>query len=174
MHLVLASQTLGGAYSFTTYYVGTDGGSCRTPMRWADAMLILSEDNTAAERLRYSGQAIYNEAGGRIESNQGFQVSYLSRMTNWLASMHYPLCRSSFANDERSRTSSSIRRAQATVWDDRSIDLAMAAASNQAGGYTMLLGDSVAIDPPVIKAVHRTRDAIVFVVGTEETMAAAC
>ncbi|MFN8740952.1 MAG: FtsK/SpoIIIE domain-containing protein [Pirellula sp.] len=173
MHLVLASQTLGGAYSLPRTTLAQMAVRIALQCDGADAMLILSEDNTAAERLRYSGQAIYNESGGRIESNQGFQVSYLSKddqldRLHALPSMPVP----------HSPTTNVLGRRvvfeghKPAVWDDRSIGLAMAAASSQAGGYTMLLGDSVAIDPPVIKPVHRSPGRNCFVVGTEETMAA--
>jgi DNA segregation ATPase FtsK/SpoIIIE, S-DNA-T family len=173
MHLVLASQTLGGAYSLPRTTLAQMAVRIALQCDGADAMLILSEDNTAAERLRYSGQAIYNESGGRIESNQGFQVSYLSK-DDQLARLHalpaMPVPHSPTTNVLGRRVV--FEGHKPAVWDDRSIGLAMAATASQAGGYTMLLGDSVAIDPPVIKAVHRSPGRNCFVVGTEETMAA--
>ena len=79
MHLVLASQTLGGAYSLPRTTLSQMAVRIALQCDSSDAMLILSEDNTAAERLRHSGQAIYNEMGGRIESNQSFQVAFVEK-----------------------------------------------------------------------------------------------
>nr|MCU0713053.1 hypothetical protein [Pirellula sp.] len=173
MHLVLASQTLGGAYSLPRTTLAQMAVRIALQCDGADAMLILSEDNTAAERLRYSGQAIYNESGGRIESNQGFQVSYLSKddqLARFYALPAMPVPHSPTTNVLGRRVV--FEGHKPAVWDDRSIGLAMAATASQAGGYTMLLGDSVAIDPPVIKSVHRSPGRNCFIVGTEETMAA--
>lgn len=173
MHLVLASQTLGGAYSLPRTTLAQMAVRIALQCDSADAMLILSEDNTAAERLRYSGQAIYNESGGRVESNQGFQVSYLSKddqLARLYALPSMPVPHSPTTNVLGRRVV--FEGHKPAVWDDRSIGLAMDAASAQTGGYTMLLGDSVAIDPPVIKPVHRSPGRNCYVVGTEETMAA--
>ena len=43
----------------------------------ADSHLILSEDNTAARLLSRPGEAIYNDANGRIEGNNPFQIVWL-------------------------------------------------------------------------------------------------
>jgi hypothetical protein len=43
----------------------------------ADASLILSDDNTAARLLSRPGEAIYNDANGRLEGNSIFQVVWL-------------------------------------------------------------------------------------------------
>jgi hypothetical protein len=44
----------------------------------ADSYLILSEDNSAARLLARPGEAIYNDASGRVEGNNPFQIVWLS------------------------------------------------------------------------------------------------
>jgi DNA segregation ATPase FtsK/SpoIIIE, S-DNA-T family len=173
MHLVLASQTLGGAYSLPRTTLAQMAVRIALQCDSSDAMLILSEDNTAAERLRHSGQAIYNEAGGRIESNQGFQVSFLTKESQ-LERLH-SLSKVPVPHDPT--TNALGRRVvfeghKPAIWDERSIALAMAGSPSSEGGYAMILGESVAIDPPIIKPVHRGAGRNCFVVGTDESMAA--
>src|SRR5205807_10649764 len=43
----------------------------------ADAHLILSDENSAARLLSRPGEAIYNDANGRVEGNNPFQVVWL-------------------------------------------------------------------------------------------------
>jgi S-DNA-T family DNA segregation ATPase FtsK/SpoIIIE len=43
----------------------------------ADAHLILADDNSAARLLSRPGEAIYNDANGRVEGNNPFQVVWL-------------------------------------------------------------------------------------------------
>ncbi|MFN9917839.1 MAG: FtsK/SpoIIIE domain-containing protein, partial [Pirellulaceae bacterium] len=75
IHMVMASQSIGGAYSLPRTTLTQMAVRIALQCDNADAMTILHEDNLAATRLRHSGQAIYNEAGGRVESNQPFQVA---------------------------------------------------------------------------------------------------
>src|SRR5947209_12465841 len=44
----------------------------------ADANLILSKDNGAARLLARPGEALYNDANGRVEGNELFQTVWLS------------------------------------------------------------------------------------------------
>jgi ABC-type multidrug transport system fused ATPase/permease subunit len=44
----------------------------------ADSYLILSEDNSAARLLARPGEAIYNDASGRVEGNSPFQIVWLN------------------------------------------------------------------------------------------------
>jgi hypothetical protein len=139
----------------------------------SDAMLILSEDNTAAERLRHSGQAIYNETGGRIESNQGFQVAYIEKndQVERLGQLsHWPV--------PHSPTTNALGRQivfeghKPAVWDESSIALAVSGMRMDAGSVPMILGDSVSIDPPVCKPLSRSAGRNVMVVGQDESSAA--
>ncbi len=86
MHALLGSQTLGGAYSLARSTMGQMGVRIALQCSEADSQLILSDENLAARLLSRPGEAIYNDAGGRIEGNSPFQVAYLpdERRDDWL------------------------------------------------------------------------------------------
>lgn len=78
IHVHLGSQTLGGAYSLARSTVGQMAVRIALQCSEADAHLILAEDNPAARLLARPGEAIYNDANGRVEGNHLFQVVWLS------------------------------------------------------------------------------------------------
>jgi energy-coupling factor transporter ATP-binding protein EcfA2 len=78
IHVLLGSQTLGGAYSLARSTIGQMAVRIALQCSEADAHLILSEENTAARLLTRPGEAIYNDANGIYEGNHPFQVVWLS------------------------------------------------------------------------------------------------
>jgi hypothetical protein len=78
IHVLLGSQTLGGAYSLARSTIGQMAVRIALQCSEADAHLILSDDNPAARLLSRPGEAIYNDANGRVEGNDFFQVVWLS------------------------------------------------------------------------------------------------
>ena len=78
VHVILGSQTLGGAYSVGRATLGQMAIRIALQCSEADAHLILSEDNSAARLLTRPGEAIYNDANGMPEGNNLFQVVWLS------------------------------------------------------------------------------------------------
>ncbi len=78
IHVLLGSQTLGGAYSLARTTLGQMAVRIALQCSEADAHLILSEDNAAARLLSRPGEAIYNDANGLVEGNHVFQVVWLS------------------------------------------------------------------------------------------------
>jgi hypothetical protein len=86
MHALLGSQTLGGAYSLARSTMGQMGVRIALQCNEADSQLILSDENLAARLLSRPGEAIYNDAGGRLEGNSPFQVAYLpdEKRDTWL------------------------------------------------------------------------------------------
>jgi len=78
IHIVLGSQTLGGAYTLARSTIDQMGVRIALQCSEADAALILSEDNAAARLLSRPGEAIYNDANGLVEGNNPFQVSWLA------------------------------------------------------------------------------------------------
>jgi energy-coupling factor transporter ATP-binding protein EcfA2 len=78
IHILLGSQTLGGAYSLARSTVGQMAVRIALQCSEADSHLILSEDNTAARLLTRPGEAIYNDANGLFEGNHPFQIVWLS------------------------------------------------------------------------------------------------
>ena len=86
MHAILGSQTLGGAYSLARSTMGQMGVRIALQCSEADSQLILSDENLAARLLSRPGEAIYNDAGGRLEGNSPFQVAFLpdEKRDGWL------------------------------------------------------------------------------------------
>ena len=77
IHALLGSQTLDGAYSLARSTLGQMGVRIALQCTESDSYLILSEENAAARLLARPGEAIYNDAGGKVEGNNPFQVCWL-------------------------------------------------------------------------------------------------
>jgi energy-coupling factor transporter ATP-binding protein EcfA2 len=77
LHVLLGSQTLGGAYSLARSTIDQMAVRIALQCSEADAQLILSDDNAAARLLSRPGEAIYNDANGLLEGNNIFQVVWL-------------------------------------------------------------------------------------------------
>lgn len=77
VHVLLGSQTLGGAYSLARSTLGQMAVRVALQCSESDAHLILSEENTAARLLTRPGEAIYNDANGLVEGNHPFQIAWL-------------------------------------------------------------------------------------------------
>jgi len=90
VHVHLGSQTLGGAYSLARTTLGQMAIRIALQCSEADSHLILSEDNPAARLLTRPGEAIYNDANGRVEGNNLFQVVWLTdeKRENYLRRLH--------------------------------------------------------------------------------------
>jgi DNA segregation ATPase FtsK/SpoIIIE, S-DNA-T family len=78
LHVLLGSQTLGGAYTLARSTIDQMAVRIALQCSDADAQLILSKDNSAARLLSRPGEAIYNNANGLIEGNNVFQIVWLS------------------------------------------------------------------------------------------------
>ncbi len=78
VHVLLGSQTLGGAYSIPRATIDQMAVRIALQCSEADAQMILNKDNTAARLLSRPGDAIYNDANGMLEGNDPFQVVWLS------------------------------------------------------------------------------------------------
>jgi len=77
IHVLLGSQTLGGAYSLARSTMGQVAVRIALQCSESDAHLILSEENSAARMLTRPGEAIYNDANGMVEGNHPFQIAWL-------------------------------------------------------------------------------------------------
>lgn len=77
IHVLLGSQTLGGAYSLARSTIGQMAVRIALQCSEADSYLILSDDNAAARLLSRPGEAIYNDASGQLQGNSPFQVVWL-------------------------------------------------------------------------------------------------
>jgi len=77
IHVILGSQTLGGAYSLARATIGQMAVRIALQCSENDAMLIMGDDNTAPRLLSRPGEAIYNDQGGLVEGNNPFQIVWL-------------------------------------------------------------------------------------------------
>jgi S-DNA-T family DNA segregation ATPase FtsK/SpoIIIE len=77
IHVVLGSQTLGGAYTLARATLGQMVIRIALQCNEADAYLIMDQDNPAPRLLSRPGEGIYNDAAGSIEGNNPFQVVWL-------------------------------------------------------------------------------------------------
>ncbi|MCC6357575.1 MAG: DUF87 domain-containing protein [Phycisphaerales bacterium] len=77
IHVLLGSQTLGGSTGLARSTMGQMAVRIALQCSDADSQLILDDTNVAARLLSRAGEAIYNDAGGRVEGNSPFQVAWL-------------------------------------------------------------------------------------------------
>jgi hypothetical protein len=77
IHVLLGSQTLGGAYSLARATLGQMVIRVALQCNEADAYLIMDENNSAPRLLSRPGEGIYNDAAGALEGNSPFQVVWL-------------------------------------------------------------------------------------------------
>jgi S-DNA-T family DNA segregation ATPase FtsK/SpoIIIE len=81
IHVILGSQTLGGAYTLARATIGQMVIRIALQCNEADAFLIMDQDNPAPRLLSRPGEGIYNDAAGSIEGNSPFQAVWLSDRT---------------------------------------------------------------------------------------------
>jgi hypothetical protein len=78
IHVLLGSQTLGGAYTLARTTIGQMVIRIALQCNEADAYLIMDENNPAPRLLSRPGEGIYNDQAGLIEGNSPFQTVWLS------------------------------------------------------------------------------------------------
>jgi hypothetical protein len=77
IHVLLGSQTLGGAYTMARTTIGQMVIRIALQCNEADAYLIMDDDNPAPRLLSRPGEGIYNDAAGNILGNSPFQAVWL-------------------------------------------------------------------------------------------------
>jgi len=77
IHVLLGSQTLGGAYTLARATLGQMVIRVALQCNEADAYLIMDDNNPAPRLLSRPGEGIYNDAAGAIHGNSPFQVVWL-------------------------------------------------------------------------------------------------
>ncbi|MDB6022629.1 MAG: segregation ATPase, FtsK/SpoIIIE family [Pedosphaera sp.] len=78
IHVVLGSQTLGGAYTVARTTLGQMVIRIALMCNEADAYLIMDDSNPAPRLLTRPGEGIYNDMAGALEGNSPFQTVWLS------------------------------------------------------------------------------------------------
>ena len=171
IHVILGSQTLGGAFGLARSTMGQMAVRIALQCSEADSQLILDDDNVAARYLSRPGEAIYNDASGRIEGNSPFQVAWLSdaardealaSLTDRMAGQTMPL--------EPLIVFEGNQPAQ--IEDNR--DLAAALTSAQSGALaqatspSVWLGSPVTIKAPVSMTFKRQSGANGLIIGQRD------
>lgn len=90
MHVILGSQTLGGAYTVARATLGQMVIRIALQCNEADAYLIMDENNPAPRLLSRPGEGIYNDSAGAAEGNSPFQAVWLDdeERDRWLERVH--------------------------------------------------------------------------------------
>lgn len=90
IHVLLGSQTLGGAYTLARATLGQMVIRVALQCNEADAYLIMDDNNSAPRLLSRPGEGIYNDAAGAMEGNSSFQVVWLpdDERDQWLDKVH--------------------------------------------------------------------------------------
>ncbi len=77
IHVLLGSQTLGGAYTVARTTLGQMVIRIALQCNEADAYLIMDDNNPAPRLLTRPGEGIYNDRAGNLEGNSPFQTVWL-------------------------------------------------------------------------------------------------
>lgn len=78
IHVILGSQTLGGAYTLARTTFAQMAVRIALQCDEADAYLIMDESNAAPRLLSRPGEGVYNDSNGAVEGNSPFQTVWLT------------------------------------------------------------------------------------------------
>ncbi len=175
VHAILSSQTLAGAYSLPRTTLGQMGVRIALQCDASDAQIVFAEDNPAAARLKNPGQAIYNDAGGRIEGNQPMQIGWLGKaqQQTWLSEIG-----KGYRNADP--TTNILGRSvvydgnRAATWTDENANRAIQEARQDINPDAIwcVVGESVAISPAITFPLTNQAGRNVLIVGGVDAVAA--
>ncbi|MBS0208260.1 MAG: AAA family ATPase [Planctomycetes bacterium] len=172
IHVHLGSQTLGGTYSLARSTLGQFAIRIALQCSEADANLILSEENSAARLLSRPGEAIYNDANGRSEGNNLFQVVWLSDDRH-----EYYLKAIRELAQSRGVTTAGQIVFEGNIPADITKNHLLAAAIEKPGPVSLSalawLGDAIAIKDPTAAIFRRQSGANVLLIGQQSEAALA-
>jgi hypothetical protein len=169
IHVLLGSQTIGGAYSLARSTIDQMAVRIALQCSEADAHLILSRDNTEARLLSRPGEGIYNAMHGLLEGNHLFQVVWLSdtkrddvlRLLRDLSRQH-----------EHVRTPIVFEGAvPADLMQNQLLQQTWQQADKPKSTWHAWLGDAVAIKDPTAAIFRRQSGSNVMILGQQEEIA---
>ncbi len=178
MHILLGSQTLGGAYSLARSTIDQMAVRIALQCSDSDAQYILGKDNTAARLLSRPGEAIYNNAAGALEGNDIFQVVWLTdeQREQTLRSLHQraeaipgrppiapPLVFEGNAPADL-ENNPQLKQLLAQAWQTQAPETRAAKA---------WLGEAIAIKDPTAAVFRQRTGCNLLIVGQNEEMALA-
>jgi S-DNA-T family DNA segregation ATPase FtsK/SpoIIIE len=172
IHVLLGSQTLGGAYTLARATIGQMVVRIALQCNEADAYLIMTEDNPAPRLLSRPGEAIYNDEGGALQGNSPFQIVWLPDAVRdeWLAKV---------AARSRKERESAVRmpivfegNAPANVGDNPVLrDLLGADSLSATNSPRIWLGAPNSIKGPTEAVFRRQSGSHLLIVGQREEAA---
>jgi hypothetical protein len=172
MHVLLGSQTLGGAYTLARSTIDQMAVRIALQCSEADAHLILSDDNSAARLLSRPGEAIYNDANGLVEGNNPFQVvwlgderreQYLSRIRD-LTRQRPPMLQEAAVVFEGNAPADVARNHLLNRW----LREPVAAEAPSQQGQLAWLGEAMAINELTAAPFRRHHGSNLLIVGQQE------
>ena len=169
IHVLLGSQTLGGAYTLARSTMGQMGVRIALQCSETDSYLILSDDNAAARLLSRPGEAIYNDANGQVQGNSPFQAVWLPDAVR----ERYLTAIQALARERGyRRTEPRIvfeGNVPAEVTANHLLDEALHAPGRpRAGAPLAWLGEAVAIKDPTAVRFGRSSGSNAIIVGQRE------
>jgi ABC-type multidrug transport system fused ATPase/permease subunit len=175
IHLVMGSQTLAGATTLPRTTMGQMAVRVALQSTEADSQIILGDNNSAARLLTRPGEAIYNDAGGAVENNSPFQVTWLNDAER---ETYLRQVRERAKRDGKLSVHTAVfeGNAPAHIEDNRVLDALL--ASYRANEKTpnvlqAMLGEAVAIKPPTSVNFRRRAGANVLILGQQDEQALA-
>lgn len=176
VHAVLSSQTLAGSYSLPRTTLGQMAVRIALQCDPSDAQIIFAEDNPAATRLKHPGQAVYNDAGGRVEGNQPMQIGWMSKQEQleWFGKLPNGYQNPDPSTNKLGRTVIYDGNRAAT-WDSANADLALRQSAEEVNrdATWCVTGESVAISPAVTFPITAQAGRNGIIVGSDDAQAAA-
>jgi S-DNA-T family DNA segregation ATPase FtsK/SpoIIIE len=174
IHVLLGSQTLGGAYSLARSTLGQVAVRIALQCSESDAHLILSEENGAARQLTRPGEAIYNDANGMVEGNHPFQIAWLDEEKRE-SMIHEMTQRPDYADKAPGRMIVFEGNVAPTIEECEPLNAWVSnrsvSARTSADGVPAWIGDPVAISEPMCIRFQRSGGQNVLIVGQEGDLA---
>jgi len=172
IHVILGSQTLGGAFGLARSTMGQMAVRIALQCSEADSQLILDDDNVAARLLSRPGEAIYNDAGGQVMGNSPFQTAWLpdDSRDDFLSRMNKQTAQVKTARETLVVFEGSV---PADIAENRELAAYLQGSQAHADIYTpqIWLGAPVAIKAPTAITFRRQSGANVLIVGQRDEVA---
>jgi DNA segregation ATPase FtsK/SpoIIIE, S-DNA-T family len=163
IHCLLASQTLLGMSSLGRHTLNQVAIRLALQCSEEDSRVLFSEENSAGALLTRPGEGIKNAGGGRVASNQPFQVPLLAESSR--AALLRSV-RERAASHGHEGTTRVYRRGVQAPWR-------VPAPEDRVEPPALRVGDAVALDPRCLYPFLRESGRNVLVVGRNEELAGA-
>jgi hypothetical protein len=177
IHVLLGSQTIGGTSGLSRSTLGQMAVRVALQCSEADSQMILGDANSAARLLSRPGEAIYNDAGGLVESNSPFQVTWLPDETRDRCLKQISNLKSQIAHPPpivfEGNVPADIIRNQRLAKLLGAYQAAAAGAEHPPTAPCAYLGEPVAIKDPTAVVFRRQSGANLIIIGQHEESALA-